>query len=276
MIEFLPQNLHQLDLHLIQYGMEQCSGGHSFGPAVREYYKIHYILDGEGIFEIAGKTYRLGKGQGFLICPGTVTYYKADEENPWRYCWIGFNGIKAATLLKQANLWDEQPLFNSGPDDDFYKHCIDMMIESSAMKNGREIKLTGLLYIWLSTLVQYCPALQTETANGNSREKYIAQVVHFIELNYANKITVTSIAHFIGLQRSYLSSLFREVMNTSIQDYLISYRMRKACELLQNSNLSIGDIARSVGYDDPLLFSKMFKKTINTTPTQYRSSSVVH
>ncbi|MCA0755985.1 AraC family transcriptional regulator [Paenibacillus sp. N4] len=270
MIEYLPQSLHQSDLHLIQFGMEQCAPRHSFGPAMRDYYKIHYILEGEGRFEIGGKTYRLAKGQGFLISPGTITHYIADDDCPWKYCWIGFGGIKAATLLMQAGLSVEQPIFSSG-DGRFFLESIEAMAGSRTMANGREIKLTGLLYLWLAMLVGSGPP-EHRALKENMRDKYVAQVVHFIGLNYASRITVGAIAQMIGLQRSYLNSLFQDVMGCSIQQYLIAYRIRKAAELLVTTKLSVGDIARSVGYEDPLLFSKMFRKNMELSPSDYRSN----
>jgi YesN/AraC family two-component response regulator len=139
------------------------------------------------------------------------------------------------------------------------------------MQAGRELKLTGLLYLWISVMIDCRGSELKPIAKENSKEQYIAQVVHFIEVNYANKITIQSIAQFVGLQRSYLSSLFKEVIGISLQDYLISYRIRKACELLSGTSLLVGDIARSVGYEDPLLFSKMFKKSMLLSPTQYRT-----
>ncbi|MGF7047731.1 AraC-like DNA-binding protein [Paenibacillus sp. DS2015] len=58
----------------------------------------------------------------------------------------------------------------------------------------------------------------------------------------------------------------------SIQEYLIHFRVNKACELMMNSELSIGDISRSVGYDDPLLFSKIFKKVKGASPKHFRDA----
>lgn len=273
-IEFLPQHLHQLDLYLIQYGREACEPGHSFGPAMREYYKFHYILDGKGIFETNGQRYELHKGQGFLVTPGTICYYEADTNEPWTYCWIGFDGIKATALIRQAQLSDESPIY-TWEKSEFFEHSIQQMKQSKTMKAGRELKLTGLLYLWLSAMIDCRGSELKDKAKENSKEHYIAQVVHFIEVNYANKITVQSISQFVGLQRSYLSALFKEVMGISLQDYLISYRMRKACELLSGTTLMVGDIARSVGYEDPLLFSKMFKKSIQLSPTQYREQKMI-
>ncbi|OUS68048.1 hypothetical protein B1748_34945 [Paenibacillus sp. MY03] len=270
MIEFLPPNLHQLDLHLIQFGMEQCTPNHIVGPGVRDYYKIHCILGGEGNFEIGGNGYRLGPGQGFLIAPGIVARYASDPDNPWRYCWIGFDGIKAATLLGQAGLSVERPIFRA-EDAQYYEGIIGRMEETASMRAGRDIRLTGLLYEWLSAVVE-AQTPQPVPPETRSRDRYIAQVVHMIEMNYANRLTVAAIARFVGLQRSYLNALFQEEMGCSIQQHLIAYRMRRAGELLASTSLSVGDTARSVGYDDPLLFSKMFRKTMGMSPTEYRNT----
>ncbi|WP_260845732.1 helix-turn-helix transcriptional regulator [Paenibacillus sp. Y412MC10] len=126
----------------------------------------------------------------------------------------------------------------------------------------------------LSLLVESGP--ETPTLQRESRaEIYVEQVIDFIEMNFSQKITIEDIAHLIGLNRSYLCSLFKQQMNISIQDYLIRYRMDMAAKMLGSTDLSIGDIARSVGYADPLLFSKMFKKVKGASPKHYRSATAL-
>lgn len=105
----------------------------------------------------------------------------------------------------------------------------------------------------------------------NRKEVYVTKVIDFIEMNYSNKFSIADIANFIGLDRSCLCSIFKEKSHLSIQQYLILFRMNKAAVLLRNKELAIGDVARSVGYDDPLLFSKIFKKTKGVSPREYRS-----
>ena len=73
-----------LDFRLFQYGWEECEPLHSFGPFVRNHYLFHYVISGKGILnstDEAGVTHHhvLGPGQGFLICPGQVNTYCADE-----------------------------------------------------------------------------------------------------------------------------------------------------------------------------------------------------
>jgi AraC-like DNA-binding protein len=271
MIEYLPRNVQHADLHVTQYGMEQCTPSHYHGPAVRDHYLIHYIQEGQGVFEVGGQTYVLGQGEGFLICPGIVTFYQADADHPWTYSWVGFNGLLAESMLKQAGMTAATPVLRYGKDDQLNR-CLEAMIESREYRKGRDIRLTGLLYVLLSLLVEHS-SYEAERP-GNRVEAYTRQVVDFIEMNYAGKISISDIAEFIGLDRSYLSSLFKKRMNAGMQEYLIRYRMNKAVELMANAELSIGDIARSVGYEDPLLFSKIFKKLKGESPRQYRHMHV--
>ncbi|GIO29816.1 MULTISPECIES: AraC family transcriptional regulator [Paenibacillus] len=270
MIEYLPRSKHHAELHLTQFGVEDCIPGHYFGPAVRNHFLLHYILSGEGIFEVEGKRYSLGKGQGFLISPDVITYYQADAVNPWSYCWFGFNGTLAELLLKQAGLTMASPILYYDRNDMIYQY-LQLMIESGKCRKARETRLTGLLYLLLSDLVESGP-LTLPNPKESLAEIYVEKVKDFIEINYAQKMTVEDIAQFIGLNRSYLCSLFKQRTNTSIQNYLIRYRINKACEMMENAELSIGDISRSVGYNDPLLFSKVFKKVKGVSPKHYRTT----
>ncbi len=78
------------DINPLLVGTEKCAAGHTYGPAVREYYLIHYVTSGKGTFQADGKEYRLTSGDMFLIRPQQVTTYLADQKEPWSYIWVGF------------------------------------------------------------------------------------------------------------------------------------------------------------------------------------------
>jgi len=255
------------DMNLYRCGMEDCRNGHSWGPAVRDHYIVHYILDGKGIYTVDGKSYHLQKHDGFLICPGTVVYYQADDTDPWSYGWVGFSGFKASTYLKQAGL-DHQRLTFRYDQDDSLKACLKRMIETKNLSKSRDIKLLGLLYEFLAQLVETAghPPIDKE----NKKEEYVGKALEYIRMNYSRKVTVAEIAHYVGLDRSYLYSLFLEYIHSSPQDFLIRFRMEKAGDLMRTTSLNIGSIACSVGYEDPLLFSRAFKKVKGVCPRDYR------
>jgi AraC-like DNA-binding protein len=110
------------------------------------------------------------------------------------------------------------------------------------------------------------------TEKNNTKEEYVKKALEYITMNYSRSISVAEIARNVGLDRSYLYSLFNIFVNASPQEYLINFRMEKACDLMRTATLTIGGIARSVGYDDPLMFSKAFKKVKGLSPREYRKT----
>ncbi len=264
-------SLNHTDLNMYQCGTQDCAPGHYYGPAVRDHFLIHCIFKGKGRFCIKDKTYYLHAGQGFLICPGDITYYQADMGDPWHYSWVGFHGLKAETYLKNALLSADNPIF-SFEKDYTIKKCFNEMISAQKYQKSREIRLLGLLYIFLSELVEQSSGDGFIDHPGSRRETYLKKAIEYIEMNYSRKIAVSDIAHYLGLDRSYLGSIFKQQLNCSLRDFLINFRMNKACELMKNKELSIGDISRSVGYEDPFLFSKVFKKTKSLPPREYRKN----
>jgi len=219
MLEVVPINrLNLTDLNMYQCGTEKCSSGHFFGPAVRDYYLIHYIIEGKGIFQVGNTTYHLTKGQGFLIWPGVVTFYQADAKDPWNYSWVGFHGLKAEEYLKQANLTLSSPVFTYTKDD-FIDNCFKEMIEIRNMVKAREIRLLGLLYLFLSQLAEANENFNLCNETKSRKEQYINKMVEFIELNYSRKINISEMARYIGLDRSYMGSLFKDFFKTWHHDF---------------------------------------------------------
>ncbi len=256
-------------------GMEDCRPEHFYGPAVRDHYLIHVIRSGRGRFQVGDRLYPLQAGQAFLICPDVVTFYQADREEPWHYSWLGFNGTQASRYLEAAGLSQADPVFTADRDGDgFLADCIARMVAAQAMERGRETQVKGLLYLFLSRLIASGRGEDRARNELSKSELYLKQAVEFIRMNYSRKITVGQIAAFVGLDRSYLCFLFKERLRISPQQFLIRFRMEKACALMAEAALSIGDIARSVGYDDPLQFSKSFRKWSGLPPSQFRAERI--
>ena len=92
----------------------------------------------------------------------------------------------------------------------------------------------------------------------------------FIENNYADDITVETMAEYVNLHRSNVYRLFKCAYNTSPQKFLADYRIDRALYLLKNSQMSIKEIAYATGFSDPSYFCKMFKKKHLKTPQEAR------
>ena len=101
-------------------------------------------------------------------------------------------------------------------------------------------------------------------------KSYIELAIEYIKTSYHNGINVSDIATRLGVSRAYLNYVFQNELNTSIQQYLIGFRMHKAANLLVNTTLTIKEISSAIGYTDQLTFSKAFKKKFGVSPKTYR------
>jgi AraC-like DNA-binding protein len=259
------------DLNVCQFGIEYCESLHAYGPAVRDHFLIHCVLGGKGVFHCGNQQVQLGKGQGFLIYPGIVTFYQADEQEPWSYAWIGFQGIKAEYYLKSAGL-SGSSLFFGFQDAERISGIINKMLSVSMMDTHGELMLLSCLYDFLAFLAEAGNNGIGQKAIQNRSELYIRKTIEYIGKNYSRHLGIEDVAQAIGLDRSYLGVIFKKGVNMTLKEFLTAFRMDRACELLEDDKLTVGDVARSVGYDDPLLFSKVFKIIKGASPSKFRVS----
>lgn len=251
------------DINPLICGWETCDKGHFFGPASREYYLIHFIISGSGIFERAGKRYTLSKDSLFLISPYELTFYKADNENPWEYIWIGFNGSSAPDLLKNSGFSDGICTMHMPS----LRNTFLSMKDAENMQRSSELYLCGKIFEFFS----YVSEEFSQTQKGSSTSVYCKRAKDYIMANYASQLSVESIANMLGIDRRYLCRIFNKHTGNTPQNFIVNYRLEKAALLLSKYGYTVAEAGRSTGYDDIYNFSKMFKKKYGIPPSLYRS-----
>lgn len=254
------------DLFLCFCGYAQCEPLHSFGPAARPNYLIHYIMDGKGIYQTGEHKFCLEAGEGFLIEPDVLTYYQADKAQPWSYLWVGFSGRHAGEYLEDLGLNSRQLTFRSSQGKEL-KHLILQMIKCQDDSVTSQYRLQSLLYGFFEILSRDVSAQEEMESMENF---YVDRAISYIRNHYSSDIKVTDIANHLCVNRSYLYKLFKNSLQMSPQEFLTKFRISRAKELLSITKLSIENVALSCGYQDALVFSKAFKKNTGCVPTLYR------
>ena len=259
------------DLYLCFCGYEECEALHNFGPAVRPNYIIHCVLEGEGVFHAKNRTWHLGPGDGFLIEPEVRTFYQADVKNPWKYVWIGFDGRIVTNLLRELGLGGENLTFHT-KETEMLKEVVFQMLQHYQFSLQDDLMLESLLYRFFSVLMGDIQKKSSVQAGNDNR--YVIGAVEYIRNNYSEHVTVADLARYVGIHRSYLSTLFKRETGMAPQQYLSNFRLTMAAEMLSSTHYPIETVALSCGYQDPLVFSKAFKQKYNITPVKYRQREV--
>ncbi len=264
-LEFVNEQTGSLEVNCC--GCSKTEPLHSFGPALKPHYMIHYVLSGKGVFRMGGRKYPLEAGSGFLIIPGELAFYQADEKEPWTYVWVGFSGSGAEPFVSFMGLSVNQPVFQSERSEELYG-CVRDMMEHNTFGLANELRRNGQLQIFLSLIAQSArPAPEAQEDRAN---QHVKRAVEFIRRNYSNPVKVTDVADYVCINRSYLYTLFEQFMGMSPQQFLAAYRLTKASELLTATLLPVESIALSCGYNDPIVFAKAFRQMKGMSPSAYR------
>lgn len=256
-----------IDLMIANYGSEQCKPAHSYGPAVRSSWLIHHIESGKGTYYCRGQKFHLKAGDFFLMIPGERIFYQADEEDPWTYSWVGFQGIKIEEYMKRTML-PEKLVFSEAEDGPVSRQ-FEILKRLRYHANG-DLQLNGVGYQLMYELCQNYPAPSQKTPPSGS--EFTEMILEYVEKNFDRPLSVSSIAAYFNLDRTYIHKLIKKALGMSLQEYIISLRLANACSYLIFTDLAVSDIARSVGYEDVLAFSRMFKKKKQISPSTYRQS----
>lgn len=267
-------NENFIDLCMYQYGFEQCEPGHSFGPAKRNHYLFHYVISGTGTLMADNakgetQTYSIKSGQGFLIFPEQITTYYADQNLPWEYMWIEFDGLKVKEALSLTELSVNTPVYQANSKD-LREQLMNEMLYIVHHAKESPFHLIGHLYLFFDYLIQSVKSTKL-VQSGRMSDYYIKEALNYIEQNFQNEITIEEIAAVCGINRSYFGKIFHNSIGCSPQEFLMKYRMTKATELLKLTSLSIAEIGSAVGYENQLHFSRAFKNINGVSPREWRN-----
>ena len=126
--------------------------------------------------------------------------------------------------------------------------------------------MAGYLQLFLAQLIR----CNGDAAGYAGRGGYLAQALRYIQHNYGGDISVSDIADFVGVSRSQLYRAFQTEFQMSPHAYLQNYRISEACTLLRRGTLTVAQVAGSVGFNDPLYFSRVLRHQKGCTPTAYQ------
>lgn len=260
---------------------ESRSAGYIFPRHMHSTVEIYRILSGECYMDIQSKTVRCAEGDFIMILPDCVHSLWLTEEAGCSFQHVHFNpglfskivleddGIQPVTLL-HAVLFNSQSCYYFPSDpaiDRMLGKLISLYSSADSLFSAANINVT-LMHLMLHIIDRNAP--DHSFASLHRQNSYVAYTLDYIREHYEEKILQEDIARQLHISDRYLRRLFKTYMGLPLSSYISIYRINRSIELMQNSSLSLTDIALRVGFNNSQYYSKVFMKTVNTTPSQYR------
>lgn len=260
---------NRAELEIYYCGHQDCAPNFYCGPLIRNHYLFHFITKGSGVFEVRGKRFELSKGDGFLIFPEELFKYQANGDTPWSYSWFGFNGREAEKCVKILGLSRHNPIYRTTNKRVVTKTFSKFLKEFK--RSPRELRHRALLYDLLDILsIEHCHSDMPPPLKD--KKHIVDDAIEIMSKELGSSIAIQEIAKRLGVSRSTLFTVFKEQIGRSPKHHLKLMRLEMSLEYLRNPSYRIAEVANSVGYPDPLFYSREFKNWLGVSPKHFRES----
>ena len=237
-------------------------------PRGRLDYQILYIAAGKGEFYFQGRKTYVTAGHIVIYHPKEEQkYYYYLKDNPEVY-WVHFTGSDVKNILRQYHILEKDHVIYVGMTH-YFKYVFNMMISELLLcKDNYEEMLVYMLrqiFILINRGVS-----NPVTAKQSQISNQIEGSVRYFNEHFNEVTNIEEYARSLGLSTCWFIRKFKEHMGTTPMSYILDIRLRTAQLMLENSDDNISEISRTIGYDNPLYFSRIFKQRIGMSPSEFR------
>jgi AraC-like DNA-binding protein len=237
------------------------------GRSLKEY-QILYISRGEGYFEGNGLPPQLIEaGTVILLYPGVWHRYRPKEDTGWEEYWVGFSGMYAHYLLEQACFNPQNPIIKVGFNNEFFD-TFSRLIDIVEQKEDSYKNLSSFLLIQLLGIV-YASALILKQ-KLSKREELIHEMQNEIHKQWNLSIDYEVLSRQFNVSYIWFRKTFKEVLGTSPNQYQLTLKLRKAEQLIQETSLTLAEVAYQAGFESEFYFSRIFKQKMGYNPSDIR------
>ena len=238
-------------------------------PKGRLDYQLLYIVSGKGHFYFHGEDRVVYAGRMVLIQPRQEQRYEYFGEDKPEVYWVHFTGSDVKNILRSYNIPTDDPIFYSGASSTYSYLFKEMINELQNCKTGYEDLLTMYL-CQIFLLVQRTRLEERPTVSTYIQEEMEFARRYFNE-HYNEPISIQEYAESRNMSVCYFQRNFKQIVKHTPMQYLLTIRVNNAASLLEATDYSMAEIAAIVGYEDPLYFSRLFRKIKGVSPRDYRN-----
>ena len=244
----------------------------TYRPNGRLDYQLLYIASGKGHFYF-NKTEETTVPAGHIVLyrPRELQKYVYYAEDQTEVYWVHFTGNQVNRLLKEYGFPAKGHVMHCGVFPE-YQHIFQSMIQELRLcKPHYEQLLSVLMQQLLITVSRHT---QADTRLNTYTQNEIEKAIGWFHEHYAEEINIESFAESKNMSVSWFIRNFKHYTGVTPLSYILSLRITNARHLLQTTSYNVTEISAIVGYDNPLYFSRLFKKETGLSPSEFRKKSV--
>ncbi len=255
---FPPSNVPHFTADLA--GISYCDESYSITREQSDQYVFEYIVRGEGTLYHNGELYHPQQGDFYILKAGARHHYYSSKEQPWTKLWLNCHGNLVGHLLSDYGL-HQTVLVRDVHDGSIMQEILSSAAGSSPDRHQEIAVLLHRLVIQLHTACSTEPLIKNEQ---------VLLLKNYIENHVEEPIRIKKLAQLVYLSPSRTIRVFKEAFGCTPYDYALTVKLSAAKLLLENTTLSIKEIAQRVGFHDAHYFSNYFKSVTGVAPKYYR------
>ena len=232
----------------------------------RDDFQILYVAKGVGTFTINGEEQVFEEGTIVLYLPGEDQYYYYTNETSPIIYWLHFSGHNALKLLEENGMLNDRNFFVGIKID--LSTIFDKIIVELQFGKGKFFEMCNL---YTKELVTLCSRYAIESTHPfYTKNKVLDKAIKYFNENFNTAISIKEYANDFNISCCWFIRSFKNYTGTTPIQYVTNIRINKAKNLLQDDSLTIGEIGNLIGYQNPLYFSRIFKKNVGLAPMGYK------
>jgi len=232
-------------------------------------YILIYCMEGQGVINVMDSKIELKPNSFYIIPPDIKHAYYAVQKDPWSIYWVHFTGPQSENLFRKfkgGNMAAARFISFEERRVNLFENLMDVLENGYSSDNIEFVNISLWQLIGSFIFNSYFTEIGKEKVEGD----LITTSIKYMKEHLDEPLKVNTIASHFNYSNSHFFSLFKKKTGYSPIHYFNHLKIQRACQFLSFTDMSVKEISFSLGYEDPLYFSRLFKKTMNISPLQYR------